>query len=107
MKKLIGLWWFLLLLWFCLLISSFLQAVWFSFGKINSFSFSVSRSLIPQCSFLSGFVQSAVSAFRDFKFYFSAKALVPSSEEKQRYMLGFYKNFMSLVKKKLGIKIEL
>lgn len=41
----------------------FLQAVWFSFGKINSFSFSVSRSLIPHCSFISGFVQSAVSAF--------------------------------------------
>lgn len=41
----------------------FLQAVWFSFGKINSFSFSVSRSLIPHCSFVSGFVQSAVSAF--------------------------------------------
>lgn len=86
---------------FCLLITSFLQAVWISLGKINSFSFSVSRSLIPQCSFLSGFVQSAVSAFRDFKFYFSAKALVSSSEEKQRYMLGFYTNSVSTVKKKL------
>lgn len=41
----------------------FLQAGWFSVGKINSFSFSVSRSLIPHCSFVSGFVQSTVSAF--------------------------------------------
>lgn len=60
----------------------------------------MSRSLIPQCSFLSGFVQSAVSAFRDFKFYFSAKSLISSSEEKQRNMLGFDMNFVSIVKRK-------
>lgn len=66
-----------------------LQTVWFSVGKINSSSFSVSRSLMPHCSFVSGFVQSAISAFgskllkMDFKLYFLAKDLVSSSEEKE------------------------
>lgn len=45
-------------------------------------------------------MQSAVSAFRDFKIYFSAKALVSSSEEKQRDILGFYMNFVFIEKKK-------
>lgn len=54
-------------------------------------------------------MQSAVSTFRDFKIYFSAKALLSSSEEKQRDILGFYMNFVSIVLKKnwLEIKIEL
>lgn len=82
----------------------FLQAVWFSVGKINPSSFSVSRSLMPRCSFVSGFMQSAIAAFgsrllkMDFNFYFLAKDLVSSSEGKENRSDCFKMNFVSIVK---------
>lgn len=84
----------------------FLQAVWFSVGKINPSSFSVSRSVMPRCSFVSRFMQSAISAFgskllkMDFNFYFLANDLVSSSEEKENRSAYFKMNFVSIVNKK-------
>lgn len=81
-----------------------LQAVWFSVGKINSSSFSVSKGLISHCSFVSGFVQSAISAFgskllkMDFEFYFLAKDLVSTLDEKENRYAFFKTNIVSIVK---------
>lgn len=81
----------------------FLQAVWFSVGQINSSGFSVSRSLMPHCSFVSGFVQSAMSAFgskllkMDLKFYFLAKDLVSSTEGKENRFASFKANIVHIV----------
>lgn len=59
---------------------------------------------MPHCSFVSGFVQSAISAFgskllkMDFKLYFLAKDLVSSSEEKENRYAYFKTNIISIIK---------
>lgn len=59
---------------------------------------------MPHCSFVSGFVQSAISAFgskllkMDFKLYFLAKGLVSSSEEKENRYAYFKTNIISIIK---------